>query len=163
MRIEQEARRQAAYQFEVQANKLYLAVQKRLTNYRYTVLDETSGNQLHAVVLANSFDFYEYRLHRAKQRIDLLIVQCHNAVTPIKVLCLDTAAEYDAGSSPTNAVRIDAKRRNRNETQLLVSKLILGLDSAKEDLAAMPIRTRQRYLQRCRAYLKPRIGRPIAS
>ena len=162
MRTEQNVRRQAAYQFELQAAKLYLSVQRRLTNYRYIVKDEISGSELHAIVLARSFDFYEYRLNRGKQRIDLLIVQQHNAVVPIRVISLDSAAEYEAGSVP-HIARERAKRPNHDETLLLVSKLILGLDSAKEELGKMHIRTRQRYLQRRDMYLKPRIGRPQAS
>lgn len=159
---EYEARKQAAYQFELQASKLYLSVQKRLTNYRYIVKDEITGSELTALVLAHTFDFYEYRLNRGKQRIDLLIVQRHNAVVPIKVIALETAAEYEPGNVPSLA-REGAKRPNHEETLLLVSKLILGLDSAKEELAHMHKRTRQRYLQRRDAYLKPRRGRPQAS
>src|SRR6266851_4375433 len=93
MRTERSAREQAAYQFELQANKLYLSVQRRLTNYRYIVKDETEGSELVAIVLAHSFDFYEYRLNRGSKRIDLLIVQHHNAVVPVKVISLESAAE----------------------------------------------------------------------
>ncbi len=162
MRTEQEVRRQAAYQFELQASKLYLSVQRRLTNYRYVVKDEIKGSELTAVVLARSFDFYEYRLNRGKQRVDLVIAQWHNAVLPVRVISLDRAAEYEPGSVP-NITREQAKRPNHDETMLLVSKLMLGLDSAKEELSRMHPRTRQRYIARCREYLKPRIGRPQAS
>ena len=34
-RTERQQREEAAYQFELQADKLYLAVRKRLSNYRY--------------------------------------------------------------------------------------------------------------------------------
>src|SRR5712692_2819476 len=132
---ERDARKQAAYQFELQASKLYLSVQRRLTNYRYIVKDEIKGSELTAMVLARTFDFYEYRLHRGKQRVDVLIVQQHNAVVPVRVIALDTVAEYEPGTVPTIS-RAGAKRPNHEETMLLVSKLILGLDSAKEELAA---------------------------
>ncbi len=162
LRTERQQREQAAYQFELQASKLYLAVRKRLANYRYVVKDELKGVELTAIVLACSFDFYEYRLNRGKQRVDLLVVQRHNAVVPLRVISLDASSEYEPGSSPA-LVRTGAKRPNHEETMLLVSKLVLGIEEAKEELAAMPIRTRQRYLQRRDEYLRPRVGRPWAS
>lgn len=159
---ERQRREQAAYQFELQASKLYLSVQKRLTNFRYTVKDELKGCELTAIVLACSFDFYEYRLNRGKQRVDLVICQRHNACLPLRVIALDTSSEYEPGSSPA-LKRQGAKRPNSEEVGLLVSKLVLGIEEAKEELAAMPIRTRQRYLQRASELLTPRVGRPWAS
>lgn len=159
---ERQARQQAAYHFELQAHRLYLSVHKRLPNYRYILVDETSGRELLALVLTHTFDFYEYRLHRSKQHLDLLIVQQHDAAAPLKVIALDSSEEFEPGIVPAVS-RPNAKRPSHRETLLLVSKLLLGLDSAKEELARMHPRTRQRYLQRCKQYLRPRRGRPQAS
>ncbi len=156
------AREKAAYQFEIQAARLDLPVLRRLPNYRYVVRDDIQGGELTAMVLANTFDFYEYRLNRGKQRVDLLIVQHHNAVVPIRVISLDKSEEFAPGTAPA-LVRSGAKRPNHDEMVLLVSKLLLGTASAQEELAKMPSRTRQRYLQRCNEYLGPRVGRPVAS
>lgn len=162
MRIDRLQREAAARQFEIQASRLYLSVLKRLSNYRYIVRDELKGVDLTAIVLASTFDFYEYRLNSGRQRIDLLIVQSHNAVVPIRTIALDKSAEFDPGIAPT-IERPGAKRPNRDEVALLVSKLLLGVESAHEELSKMPARTRQRYLQRRNEYLKPRVGRPWAS
>src|SRR3989442_1405295 len=159
---ERQKREKAAYQFELQASKLYLSVQKRLPNYRYIVKDELKGCDLTVMVLASSFDFYEYRLNRGKQRVDLIVAQKHNAVLPLRVISLDTSSEYEPGRSPA-IERPGAKRPNHEEVMLLVSKLLLGIESAHEQLASMSTRSRQRYLQRCQEYLKPRVGRPWAS
>lgn len=161
---ERQKREAAAYQFELQANKLYLSVCQRLTNYRYLISDETKpGKDLTAMVLCNSWDYYEYRLNRGKQRIDLLIVQHHNAVVPLPVISLDTGKEYTPGAVPDIGGRANAKRPNHEEAMLLVSKVILGIDGIEQELASLHPRTRQRYLQRCKAYLAPRPGRPWAS
>jgi len=160
---ERQKREAAAYQFELQANKLYLSVQKRLTNYRYLIQDETEpGKELTAMVLCNSWDYYEYRMNKGKQRVDLLIVQHHNAVVPLPVLSLDTSLEYTPGNVP-DIGRANAKRPNHEETMLLVSKLLLEVDGVEAELKKLSPRSQQRYKQRCKQYLRPRVGRPWAS
>ena len=159
---ERQKREAAAYQFELQASKLDFTVMQRLTNYRYVVRDNRSQNVLTCMVLAETFDYYEYRLNRGKKRVDLLVVQFHNAVVPVRVLCFSDDREYDEGKAP-DMNRENAQRRNRHETALVISQLVLGTQSAQEALDAMPLRMRQRYLQKRDEYLKPRIGRPWAS
>jgi hypothetical protein len=161
-KTERQKREAAAYQFELQANKLFLSVLRRFTNYRYSIQDETTQRELTAIVLVNSWDFYEYRLNRGRQRLDLLICQHHNAVVPLPVISLDTGKEYTPGAVPEIG-RAGAKRRNREEVLLLVSKLLLGVEGIEQELAQLPARTRQRYIQRCKQYLAPRQGRPWAS
>ena len=161
-RTERQQREAAAYQFELQADKLYLAISKRLSNYRYVIQDEAKGQELTAMVLCSSWDFYEYRLNRGKQRIDLLVVQRHNAVVPLPVLSLETNREYTLGSVP-DIGRFNARKPNHEETMLLVSKLLLGVDGVEAELATLSLRSQQRYKQRCKAYLSSRQGRPWAS
>src|SRR5205085_2972478 len=101
----------AAYQFEIQAQRLFLSIVHKLTNYRYVVRDETKGAELTVMVLASTFDFYEYRMNRGRQRVQLLVVQNHNAVAPLPVICLTDSQEYDPGQAP-RIERPDAKRPN---------------------------------------------------
>lgn len=89
-------------------------------------------------------------------------MQRHNAVVPLAVISLDTGKEYTPGAEP-DIKRSDAKRPNHEETMLLVSKLLLGVDGVEAELAKMSPRSRQRYWQRCRYYLRPRVGRPWVS
>ncbi len=158
-----EIRQRAAYQFELEAIRLGFTVLEKLTNYRYVVRDQDTGREYRAMVLPCSFDFYEFRLNRNQQRIDLLIVARHNAVLPIRVVELETVTSHAPLDAPVTIDRPDRKRRNHEEMMLLVSKLLLNFESAREELARMPDRTRQRYIERCASYLKPRMGRPWAS
>jgi hypothetical protein len=155
-------RQQAAYQFELESVRLGFTVVKRLTNFRYIVQDSDTKQDYIAMVLPTSFDFYEHRLNKGQRRIDLLIVQRHNAVVPLRVLSLEQVTSYAPLAVPT-IERHTRKRRNHEETMLLVSKLLLNFESAQAELAAMPARTRQRYQQRCTTYLKAKVGRPWAS
>ena len=159
---DRQKREAAAYQFELQASKLFLSVGRRMTNYRYLVRDEMTNEQHTAMVLACTWDFYEYRLNRGRTRVDLLIVGRHNAVSPLPVISLEESREYPPGAPPDLA-RPGARRPNHEETMLLVSKLILGVEEVERQLDGLPRRTRQRYLQRARHYLGPRVGRPWAS
>ncbi len=155
-------REAAAYQFEIQADKLNLTIVGLMTNYRYAIKDNYLGVELTAMVLSCSFDFYEYHINQGKQRINLLIVQRHNAVVPLRVIELTTGNDYDPGATPV-IKRQRVKRRNSEEVRLFVSQLLLGLEAAEKELLTMPARTRQRYIQRCHEYLRPRVGRPFAS
>lgn len=156
-------REQAAYQFEIQAMPRFnMEVRKRLTNYRYLVHDCAVNADLKAMVVADSFSFYEYRLNKVAQRVDLVICQRHNAALPISVLELETGNLYHPAVIPP-IERPQRKKRNHEEVLLFVSKLLAGIDGAYEELHAMPRRTRQRYLTLRNAYLQPKLGKPWAS
>ena len=155
-------RKRAAYQFELEALRLGFAVERNLTNYRYIVRDQVKGGTYTAMVLRSSFDFYEFRLNRGKRRVDLLIVERHNAVVPVRVVSLTDIKDYPPLDVP-EITRPEAKRRSPDEVNLLLSKLIMNFESAKEELARMDLRTQQRYYKRKQEYLAARIGRPWAS
>lgn len=159
---ERQKRARVAQQFAIQAGAWSLTVVKRLPNFCYVLYDESRQVQARAIILTSSWDYFEYRLYRGKKAFDLVIVQDHNAALPHPVISLETGREYLPGALPEQA-RPGAKRRNHEEVRLFVSRLLLGLAGANEELQQMPTRTRQRYQQRCRQYLKPRIGRPWAS
>jgi hypothetical protein len=155
-------RQAAAYQFELEAVRLGFSVLRPLTNFRYVVQESRTGTQYTAMVLPTSFDFYEYRLNSGKRRVDLLIVQRHNAVVPLRVLSLSQVTSYAPLDVPP-IERTERQRRNHEESRLLVSKLLLNFESAWDELSRMSVRTQHRYLRLREQYLKPRIGRPWAS
>jgi hypothetical protein len=159
---EKQLREQACYQFELQSHKLFLHVIQRLPNFKYLLRDELKETSITAIILAESFDYYEYRLHRGRGRVSLIIVQEHNAVVPVDVLELRSGIVFEAGQAPTFD-RESRARRNQHEKKLLLSHLLLETDRGQQELRMMEDRTRQRYLREKRAYLTPRIGRPIAS
>ncbi|HEY0754247.1 MAG TPA: hypothetical protein VGD98_09815 [Ktedonobacteraceae bacterium] len=159
MSIEKRRRLAVAYQFELQAAKLGFSVVQKRGGYRYLVQDRKTGGQLAACVLPCTFDFYEYRLSKSKHVAGLLIVQEHNAIAPVPVLCLQSGRLYDPGVSALPE-RTNRKRRNQAEAKLLVSGLLIGDRGALASLQAMPLRTQQYYRARCQGYLHGRVGRP---
>jgi hypothetical protein len=160
---ETQARKQVMTQFEMHLHKpIGYRIRQRLTNYRYVLDDEMQHQERRAMVLVSSWGYYEYRLHRGTWAPDLLIVQRHDAVVPCAVFELESGMEYRPGSVPA-IERKERRKRNHEEARLFVSKLLIGLDGAYQELRAMPPRTRQWYMQRCHYYLMPKIGRPWAS
>jgi len=160
------AREQVAYQFHQEALRLHLVVEEPLGNYRYRVYDKQANKYYTAMVLPCSFDYYEFRLNVARKRktknADMLIVEHHNAVVPIPVCSLAQVCIYEPLAVPI-LHRKDSKRRNHEESMLLLSKLILNFESAYDELSKMTSRTSRRYLALRSEYLKPRIGRAMGS
>lgn len=160
---ERQERQNIMYQFEMQLHKKTgYAIERRFSNYRYLLRDDVQQRQRRAIVLVSSWQYYEYRLHRGRWAVDLLIVKRHNAVVPCSVLELETGIESRPGKVPA-IERSQRTRRNREEVKLFVSKLLIGLDGADKELEAMTPRTQRRYLALLNQYLRPRTGRPWTS
>lgn len=155
------ARQRIMHTFELRRPPGY-EIKERLTNYRYTLHDHVHNCQCTAIILVDSWQFYEVRLHRSRKGIDLLIVERHNAVVPCQVLELSTDKQYRPGSVP-QIERKDRVKPNHEEVNLFVSKLLLGLSGAHEELKKMPLRTQQHYIERCNRMLTAKVGRPWAS
>lgn len=164
VRLMQERRQELAYQFELEAIRLGFTVVKRLPNYRYVLQDQQDRADYRAVILPTSFDFYETRLNCSKgqRAFDLLIVERHNAVVPLRVLSLSQVTCYAPLHVPDLGPR-GAKPHTHEEKCLLLSKLLLNFESARDELAAMTPRSRQRYARLTATYLQPHVGRPWAS
>lgn len=162
--VEKSKRLETAHQFRIQAEKLGFSILTRPNAYTFRLQDRESGREMVAAVMAATFDFYEYRLNRAQRRADLLIVQEHNAVAPLPVLAIRDARLYDPGvASEEWSERATRIRRNREETQMFLSRLLLSERTALAELAAMKPRTRQWYEARMRDYLTTKRGRPWSS
>jgi len=158
-------RDQIAYQFLQEAIRLHMVVEENLGNHRYKIYDQQTNKVSIAMVLPCSFDYYECRLNVVKRRkvqIDLLVVDRHNAVVPIPVCSLRQVRIYEPLAVPQIS-REDSKRRNHEESQLLLSKLILNFESAYDELGKMTPRSNRRYLAMKAEYSKPKVGRPWAS
>ena len=65
--------------------------------------------------------------------MDMLIVDHHNAVVPVPVCSLAQVRIYEPLEVP-QIYRKDSKRRNHEESMLLLSKLILNFESANDEL-----------------------------
>lgn len=142
MSEEKRARLAVAYQFEMQATKLGFSIVSKRGVYGYTVRDKSKGKHLTACALPCTFDFYEYRLCKGEKPPDLLIVQEHDALAPVRVLCLRTGRLYDPAVSAL-VERPDRQRRSKAEVKQFVSGLLIGDRGALAALSEMPARTRQ--------------------
>jgi|SRR5579859_32245 len=163
---ERQKRQAVMQQFELQLPRFpALELLERFTNYRYRLHDHARGVDVLATVLSTSFDFYAYRLNLHKQKVGMVICQHHNAALPLWVLELDTAMLYHPAAVRDDLTRPreQRKKRTQEEVRVFVSQLVIGIDSAYDELQSMPERTRQRYLAMRTEYLRPRIGRPWAS
>lgn len=154
-------RDRVALQFQHERLRLGLAVVRVLPNYKFVVRD--GSREYTAIILPTSFDYYEFRLNVGKQRVDLLIVERHNAVVPVAVCALIDVTMYEPLAAPILPGKAEGKKNTQEDARLLLSKLILNFESAHEELAGMTDRSRRRYAARVREYLKKRIGRPWAS
>ena len=153
-------RTRLARTFELECIRLKFAIVAVLPNFCYRVVDQRTNQEYEALILRSSFDFFEFRLNRARLPDNtLLIVGRHNAVVPVRVASLSQVYLYEPLEVPT-LERSNAKRRNTEEVNLLLSKYILEFESAYDELAQMDARTRRRYDRRRETYLKAKRGRP---
>jgi hypothetical protein len=159
----QQARERITSQFLLQADRMGYTVLARLSGYRLEVLDREEGKRLVVSIVPSSFDYYEYRLHRGKQRFDALVVALHDAVVPVQVIDMHSSLVRSPGDRPALSPRPGARRRTRTEKRLVLSQVILWTDEGMNAVATMPLRMRQRYLREARWYTLGRVGRPFAS
>ncbi len=159
-----EEREKAAYQFQIQAERLGYAILKRISPYKYQVKDveDYRGTIYTAIALPVTFDFFTYRLYK-HTKFELLFVQHHNAVVPVNVIDMQTSMKYFPGDRIDGLMRENIKRRKPDEKALMLSQIITGNKEGKQIVAEMPPRMRQRYLKEAKEYLHGRVGRPFAS
>jgi|SRR5579871_1539684 len=160
---EQQQRQHIKRQFEMQVKKMLgLEIRAKLSNHRYILHDAIQECERKAIVLATSWDYYEYHFYRGKWQADLLIVRRHNAVVPCCVLELETGIEHKPGRIP-DIERKERIRRNREEVLLFVSLILIGVAGAEQELRAMDRRTQRYYTHLVGLYLQPKRGRPYVS
>jgi hypothetical protein len=121
-----------------------------------------SGKRYTAVVLPNSFSFYELRYHIAKHVPDLII--CFEHTTVVAVYCLSLksgriALPYDLPVQITNVVA--QRHKSKTGSQVLLGMYLCGVRSAQKIVNELPPRTRRRYIERARLLGKRRPGRPV--
>jgi hypothetical protein len=141
--------------FLQQAGPCGFSIERMQTAYTYLVQSHTTGQQLRAYLLASTFDYYEYRIYKRQlgsSDLELLVVQEHNAIVGMPVLCLRNGTLYPARECPDEP-RADAGKRNQAEVKRLVSRLLVGDPAAHTELATLPLSTQKRYLRKRNDYL----------
>lgn len=150
-----------AAQMVLQLEGLDLELVRALPRYKYVIRDLRAGDQageVKARCLPDTWSLYEQRFFHAAREVDMLIVQSHNAVAPVPVLCLEDGRYYKAGTIPPIA-RETITRRNEREQRLIVSMLALGLEAGERALSGLSDRSQRRYRAMLQDCLKKRRGR----
>jgi hypothetical protein len=121
-----------------------------------------NGRIYTAVVLSDSFEFYERRYHIARHVPSLII--CFEYTTVVAVYCLSLksgriALPYDLPVQITNVVA--QRHRSKTGSQVLLGMYLCGMRSAQKIVNDLPPRSRRRYIERARLLGKRRPGRPV--
>jgi len=121
-----------------------------------------NGRTYTAVVLSDSFEFYERRYHIAPHVPDLIICFEHTTVVAVDCLSLKSgriALPYDLPVQITNVVA--QRHKSKTGSQVLLGMYLCGMRSAQKIVNDLPPRTRRRYIERARLLGKRRPGRPV--
>ena len=121
-----------------------------------------NGHRYNAVVLSNSFDFYEKRYHLAKEVPNLVICFTHDTTLAVKCLSLKSgriAEKYDLPAQITNVAA--QRHRSKIGSQVLLGMYLSGMRIAQDLIIKLPPRSRRRYYERARELSKRKRGRPV--
>jgi uncharacterized protein YqiB (DUF1249 family) len=153
---------------ELEVLRLLLA---RRDNYGISELTHTSGRSYSlimngrsytAIIIVNSFDFYQLRYHMAKQIPDLVICFTHDTVLAVSCLSLKSGRLADPYDLPQGITDVKAQRhRSKAGSQCLLGMYLCGMRSAQDMISKFRPTTRKRYLERARELSKRRPGRPV--
>lgn len=124
------------------------------------------GKTYYAVILPNSFSFYEMRYHIAKRVPDLVICFQHDTVLAASCLSMKSgrlADPYDLPSGITDVKR--QRHRSKIGSQCLLGMYLCGVREAMAIIhhKDFPPRTKRRYLERARELGKRKPGRPAGT
>ncbi len=122
------------------------------------------GKTYTAVIVPNSFSFYELRYHIAKKVPDLVICFQHDTVVAVHCLSLKSgriAEPYDLPGGYTDVER--QRHRSKIGSQVLLGMYLCGMRDAQKLVNSFKPTTRKRYVERARALSKRRPGRPVSN
>jgi hypothetical protein len=123
------------------------------------------GRMHTAIIVTNSFDFYQLRYHIAKHLPDLVICFAHDTVLPIPVLSMKASNLAKPRELPAGITNMEKQRhRSKIGSQCLLGAYLCGLKSAQDIIhhKDFPARTRRRYIERARELGRRRPGRPVS-
>ena len=130
----------------------------------YSIVME--GKHYNAVVLPNSFSFYELRYHIAKRVPDLIVCFQHDTVIPVTCLSLKAGRLALPYELPAHITNVEQQRhRSKVGSQCLLGMYLCGMRDAQRIIhhKDFPKTTRLRYLQRAKELSNRRPGRPVNS
>lgn len=115
-----------------------------------------------AVILLNSFQYYELRYHLAKVKPDLIVCYQHNTVVPIPVLSLKSGNFAKKYELPEEITDVASQRFTKTGSRVLLGMYLSGLRYAQDLIKDMKqATTKARYLQKAKDLSHRRRGRPV--
>jgi hypothetical protein len=145
--------------FLARADNYEVASVKHTRGRAYSVV--MGGTHYNAVVLSNSFAFYEKRYHICLQKPTLVVCFAHDTVLPVPVLSMragNLAKQYEL---PEEIKDIEEQRRTKIGTRVLLGMYISGVRLGQTIFKDLPDSTRYRYLQKIEQMGKRKRGRPV--
>lgn len=124
---------------------------------------EMAGKTHNAVILLNSFQYYELQYHIARKKPDLIICYRHDSVLPMPVLSIRAGNYAQAYELPEEIKDLEEQRHSKTGARVILGMYISGLRRAQDILhdKDFPKSTRNRYLQKARELGKRKRGRPV--
>jgi hypothetical protein len=120
------------------------------------------GKHYNAVVLFNSFQYYELKYHIARQKPTLIICYQHNTVVPIPVLSLKAGRHAKPYEKPEEITDVAEQRFTKTGCRVLLGMYISGVRYAQDLIKEMKSpTTKARYLQKARDLSTRTRGRPV--
>ncbi len=135
-----------------------------LTGHGYAFSALLNSKTVQGVVLVQSSDFWEYRLHLEQSALELVVCYRHDSVVPVHVLALEDGRDYAPEDLPGKYTTLDVVKaeHSRHAAKVLVGALLCGKKAAHDLLLGMPTSTRRKYEAKMHAYQRRQAGRPLA-
>jgi len=121
-----------------------------------------NGRTYNAVILPNSFSFYERRYHISKHIPELVVCFQHDTVLDVSCLSLKSSRIANPRELPEGITDVLRQRhRSKIGSQCLLGQYLIGVKSAQDIVSKFKPTTRKRYIERARELGKRRPGRPV--
>lgn len=152
---------------EIHVLRMFLA---RMENYGVTRIKHIrgrvydvvmNGEHYSAVMLVNSYAYYEDRYHIAKKKPTLVICYEHDTVLPLPALSMRYGNYAQPYELPESIEDIETQRHTRLGSKVFVGMYIVGVRLAQNMMKDFPASTRTRYKQRIEALNKRKQGSPV--
>lgn len=152
---------------EIHVLRMFLA---RMDNYGVTHIAHVrgriyevvmNGQQHKAVLLVNSYSYYDDRYHIAKNKPTMVICYEHDTVLPIPALSMRYGNYAKSYERPEGIKDIVAQRHTRLGSKVFIGMYITGFRIAQDMMKDFPPSTRTRYKQRIEALNKRKQGSQV--
>lgn len=145
--------------FEARSDNYSVSSVSHVRGRAYFVI--MAGKHYNAVVLLNSFQYYELKYHIAKNQPTLIICYQHNTVVPIPVLSLKAGRHAKPYELPEEITDVEEQRFTMTGCRVLLGMYISGVRFAQDLIKSLKPTTKARYLQKAKDLSVRRRGRPV--